>query len=79
MRKRGPVLLLRDEVEARLLAAVLEERGIPHFIKSYADSAYAGIQQPHMGWGHLEAPPAFREQIREIYRDITGREPEEPD
>ncbi len=79
MRRRKDVLVLRNEVEARLLEAVLREQGIPHLVKSYADTSYAGIQQPHLGWGHVEAPPAALERIREIYEDLTGHPPGQED
>lgn len=34
------VATLENEIEAKLLAAVLEEKGIPHIIGSYHDAAY---------------------------------------
>jgi len=63
---------LRNEAEARLLEATLFERGIPHFLKSYHDPAYDGIWQAQLGWGHVEAPSEYREQIETIYDDLTG-------
>jgi len=70
---RYPVIVsLRNEAEARLLESVLSERGIPHFLKSYHDSAYDGIFQSQLGWGHLEAPAEYRRQIESIYSDLIA-------
>jgi hypothetical protein len=81
-KKKKNLLILRNEVEARLMEAILKERGIPHLLKSYRDSAYAGLQQPHLGWGHVEASPSVMPEIEAIYRDIagedTGREEDGP-
>jgi hypothetical protein len=66
------VLVLNNETEARLLDAVLEERGVPHLMRSYHDRAYDGLWQAQRGWGHVEAPPSWHEQIQEIYRDLSS-------
>lgn len=34
------ILILDNEIEAKLLDSILTERDIPHRIKSYHDSAY---------------------------------------
>ncbi len=70
------VLVLDNEIEARLLDSILTERGIPHRLKSYHDTAYDGIFQAQKGWGHVEAPPEFAEEIRAIYRELPLAEPE---
>ena len=70
MRKREPVVELRNEVEARLLQAHLDAEGIPHVVVSRHDSAYTAIFQVQLGWGHVEAPQEYAEQIREIYADM---------
>ena len=64
------ILVLENEIEAQLLDSILNERNIPHFIKSYRDTAYDGLFQAHKGWGHIEAPIRFREEIRAIYQDL---------
>ena len=74
MAKGVKILTISSEAEARLLEAALEERNIPHFIKSYHDSAYDGLFQTQMGWGHVEGPPERREEIEQVFRDLTGRE-----
>jgi hypothetical protein len=66
------IVELHNDAEARLLHAHLEEQGIPHVIRSYHDTAYNGIFQVQFGWGHIEAPAEFREEILEIYEDLAG-------
>ncbi len=64
------ILTLENEIEARLLDSVLNERNIPHRIRSYYDSAYDGIFQTQKGWGAVLAPPQYQEEIELIYRDL---------
>jgi hypothetical protein len=66
------IIELENDAEARLLHAHLEDRGIPHLIRSYHDTAYDGIFQVQFGWGHIEAPEEFREEILEIHADLAG-------
>lgn len=60
------VATLENEIEARLLDSVLDERKIPHVIISYYDTAYDGLYQTQKGWGYIRAPGAYVEEIREI-------------
>lgn len=71
MEKLEIVLELRNEVEARLLESLLKERDIPHVIKSYHDSAYDGLWQQQLGWGHVDAPQRFKDEIHEIYESLS--------
>ena len=59
-----------NELEARRVESELLSRNIPHLVKSYRDPAYVGVVQNHRGWGHLEAPAMFREEIGQIRRDL---------
>ena len=73
------ILVLENEIEARLLESVLKERNIPHRVRSYHDSAYDGIFQAQKGWGVVMAPPEYEEEIRSIYDDlpVEGERPTE--
>jgi hypothetical protein len=77
------ILVLENEIEARLLDSVLNERNIPHRIRSYYDSAYDGIFQAQKGWGVVLAPPQYQEEIESVYRDLpleeSGEEEREKD
>ncbi|MFW5684733.1 MAG: hypothetical protein ACOC1I_07765 [Spirochaetota bacterium] len=73
MRNYSKAALLENEIEARLLSSLLEEEEIPHFLRSYHDSAYDGIFQAQQGWGHVEADPRHHERISEIVRDLRDQ------
>ncbi len=64
------ILELENEIKARLLESVLSAREIPHHIRSYHDSAYDGLFQLQKGWGHLIAPEAFEDEIKQIAADL---------
>jgi hypothetical protein len=57
---------LENEIEARLLDSILNERNVPHLITSYYDTAYDGLYQTQKGWGYITAPDAYLEEIRDI-------------
>ncbi len=65
------IIIFDNEDEARHLEAILNERNIPHLIRSYHDLVYDGIFQTQKGWGHLEAPEDYREEIEEICADLS--------
>jgi hypothetical protein len=64
------ILILENEIEAQLLDSILNERDIPHRLRSYHDSAYNGIYQSQKGWGVVMAPLTFKEEITSIYKDL---------
>jgi hypothetical protein len=63
---------LENDIEAQLLAAVLEEEGIPHFTRSFHDSAYDGLFQTQLGWGYMETPPGEEERVAQILQGIRS-------
>lgn len=64
------VATLDNEIEARLLGSILEERNIPHMLNSYHDTAYDGLFQTQKGWGDIRAPREAEQEILEILQDI---------
>ncbi|MFW6114910.1 MAG: hypothetical protein ACOC6E_01285 [Thermodesulfobacteriota bacterium] len=64
------VATLENEIEARLLDSVLNERNVPHRITSYYDTAYDGLYQTQKGWGHISAPSTYIEEIREVIASV---------
>ena len=81
MDKLEKIAILDNEVQAELVDSVLSERGIPHLMRSYHDSALDGIYQVSEGWGHVEAPPSFENEILAVIEDIkrqasSGAEPQ---
>lgn len=69
---------LSNAVEASLLDSVLTERGIPHVMVSFHDSAYDGLFQAQKGWGIVKAPREYEDEIKAIYEDLAKREWEPP-
>ena len=70
MDKLVKIAVLDNEVQAELVDSVLSERGLPHLMRSYYDSALDGLYQTRAGWGHVEAPPEFRDEILAVIQDI---------
>lgn len=66
------IVVLDNDIEAQLMDSVLTERGIPHMMRSYHDTAYDGLFQTQKGWGHVSAPASCGEEIREILRDMRS-------
>ncbi|HOZ48076.1 MAG TPA: hypothetical protein PLO37_21075 [Candidatus Hydrogenedentes bacterium] len=64
------VAILDNEVEAGLVDVILTERGIPHVIRSYHDSAYDGLFQLQKGWGRLDVPESQREVVVAIIAEV---------
>ena len=64
------IVVLDNEVEAQFLDAELSALNIPHFMRSYHDSAFDGVFQMSSGWGHVEADVTFRDRILNILHDI---------
>ncbi len=73
MDKTEKILILYNEIEANLLSGLLSERNIPHLLRSYHDSALNGLWQTQKGWGHLQAPAKYREDILKIYREMSDQ------
>lgn len=71
MGKPVKILIFENEIEATLLNSLLNERGIPHMIRSYHDSVYDGLWQTQSGWGHLEASEEFEAEIMQIYMEMN--------
>ena len=71
MTRQVKILIFKNEIEAMLLDEILTEKQIPHLIRSYHDSAYDGLWQSQSGWGHLEAPEEYAEEIRNTYNQMS--------
>ena len=83
MDKLEKIAVLDNEVQAELVDSVLAEREIPHIMRSYYDSALDGIYQAKSGWGHVEAPESFRDEIVAVVEEIrrqasSGAAPQSP-
>jgi predicted nucleic acid-binding Zn-ribbon protein len=68
------IAVINNEVEAERLDLELENRSIPHVMRSYRDSAWDGLYQLGHGWGEVEAPLEQTEMIKSILQDIREAE-----
>ena len=64
------ILVLNNEFEAGLLEEVLTDRKIPHGIVTSDDTAMGGIVEMEFGWGYVEAPAQYRDEITRIFEEI---------
>ena len=71
MERFEKIVVLDNEIQAQLLDSVLEDQGIPHMMRTYYDSAYDGLFQGQKGWGHVEAPPQFRDRILAVLEGLS--------
>ena len=67
------LMVLENEIEARLLDSILTQRKIPHLMRSYHDTAYDGLYQAQKGWGTINAPESFHQEINEIISDLRNQ------
>lgn len=70
VKKRPNVIPIDREIDAEYLKSVLEDRQIPHTFVSYFDTAYAGIFQLQNGWGHVEVPMEYVEEVKKLYQEV---------
>lgn len=64
------IATLDNIVQAQMLESMLKEQGIPHVMQSYHDSAYDGLFQGQMGWGHIEASEENESEILALLDDL---------
>ena len=74
MENTEKILELENQIEAKLMEEILTDKDIPFIIRSYHDSAYDGLWQMQSGWGHIEAPPKYKEEILKVYKIVTKSE-----
>ncbi len=67
------ILVLNNQIEASLIDEILNDRNIPHMLRSYHDLVYDGLWATDTVWGQLDAPPEYKEEILEIY-DLMSKQ-----
>lgn len=73
------IAVLDNAEQARALDSILTEQGIPHAMLSYHDTAYDGLFQGGRGWGHVEAPTEYREEILATIEGLNQADPSDED
>lgn len=71
MPKTVRILVFNNEIEAKLLSEILTDKNIPHIVRSFHDSVLDGVFQVNAGWGILESPEEFRDEILKIYQEMS--------
>lgn len=71
MGKTVKILEFDNEMEAMRLSEILTDKNIPHFLRTYHDSAYDGLWQAQSNWGHIEAPEEFSKEIKQLYNELS--------
>lgn len=68
------IIVLENGIEAQLIGSILDERGIPHRVRSYHDTAYDGLFQVQKGWGKLYAPRHFKKEILQVIEEVRSNQ-----
>ena len=71
------IAVIENTIEAQLVESILNEQNIPHRIRSHHDTAYDGLFQTQKGWGEIEAPLSFKNEITDIINGIRSTSQEE--
>ncbi len=67
------IAVLDNEIEARLIASILEQRHIPHRLRSFHDTAYDGLFQFQKGWGSLYAERSDKKEVLTVIENVRSR------
>ena len=68
------IIDLDNEMIATLMESVLVDRKIPHILRTYHDSAYDGLWAYQQGWGFIEAPSEYRDEIIQIFEELKSQQ-----
>ena len=69
------IAVLDNAIEAQLVDSILTDLDIPHRIRSYHDTALDGLYQVQKGWGNIEAPASYQNEIIQILNEIRFNSP----
>ena len=72
------IVEVSNELEAQLMDQLLNERNIPHMLRSYHDSAYDGVFQ-QSAWGNIEAPTSYKDIIVSLLDELRAPPADEVD
>ena len=65
------ILDLNNDFEAGLMDEILKDKKIPFGIVPSGDSALGGIWELENGWGYLEAPAEYKDEIIRLYKELA--------
>jgi hypothetical protein len=64
------IAVLDNEIEAQLVASILSEQNIPHWIQSFHDTAYDGLFQLQKGWGEVRSSLSYEQEILDLLDNL---------
>ena len=67
------IIIIENAIEAQLIGSILDQRNIPHRVRSYHDTAYDGLFQFQKGWGKLYAPQSYQPEILAVVQDVRSK------
>ncbi len=70
-------IFLQNAVEANLLQALLEQEGIPNYVKVYRDPGRDGPWTFNTAWGQVECAAEHRERVKRLLEGLRESAPEE--
>lgn len=68
------IIVLENGIEAQLIGSILDQRDIPHRVRSYHDTAYDGLFQIQKGWGKLYAPRHYKKEILKVIEEVRSNQ-----
>ncbi len=67
------IATLDNAIEAQLISSILDQREIPHRLRSFYDTAYDGLFQFQKGWGKLFAAVVDKPEILRIIDEVRSQ------
>jgi len=65
---------LDNAVQASVLEGLLRQEGIPSKVVRHGEALWGYAEQASEGWGHLEAPDEYKDEVNELYHDFLESE-----
>ena len=79
MRERSARFMLQNQAEAAVLHGILEQDGVPHYIRSFNDRAYDALWQFQDGWGYVETDARFASGVQVLLDVLRKNRPSADD
>lgn len=64
------IAILENIFEGQMMEQILRDQQIPHDIRPYRDEVYGNLYEMNKGWGAIQAPASYKEQILELLREL---------
>lgn len=64
------IAILENIFEGQMMEQILRDQQIPHDIRTYRDEVYGNLFEINKGWGSIQAPVSYKEQILELLHEL---------